>query len=582
VKRLSNRLPAIVLVLIVAGGMSIALQGWRAGKPRWDLLQNIWDADALIRHGHIPVQGVISSFYAFVPPGTTWLMAPGLLLSNDPRTFEWVSAGALHFITLWGMFVLTRQPFGRAAAYLVVVLYGFSQVGLFYAGSLWPRGQPCFYVWIVYWLQRWAIDQRPSALAAAAAIWAAGMYVTMEIAPAFLLVPVVWLVYRPQIRVAPLIVAGAAAFLVWLPYLSFQSGRDFEDLRAVLARRPAYATTLPDSYRQALCDPGLQFAQANPAPSGDRATQGPAVVAEPDAPGLLRGIASRSGQASRAMIENAAGNFDRLPAIPGSQFILLSLCGLALLALGMSSTRIRKFLNRRPVLMPRRLTPIRDRLLELGTRVDGESPGAAAFLGAALAVPWLALLLVTEADRAERFWWLWPLQLITIAGPTMWMLRRSKALQLPVALLLLSIMCDTAGIANRVRSWTTEGWGGRNSDEARVVDYIASRLTGRAAASIGYQIYFAPFMPRHHFIERRYRVGAEMDVLFEHRYGLHNADQCGEGFAPDNDYRVVQTDSPQGLFSTRFDVPPDPRFAPIQQLGRFTVFERTPTPVSTP
>jgi hypothetical protein len=65
-----------------------------------------------------------------------------------------------------------------------------------------------------------------------------------------------------------------------------------------------------------------------------------------------------------------------------------------------------------------------------------------------------------------------------------------------------------------------------------------------------------------------------MDVLVEYRYGVRNADRCGEGIDLDDDYRIVETDSPGDLRLTRFESPGDPRLAFIQELGRFRVFER--------
>src|ERR1700682_3525715 len=87
VKRLNDVLPTLAILLVAAVGLSIALQGWKSRVPNWDLLPNIWDAAELIRARRIPVKGTLSSFTAYIPPGTTWLMAPGLLLSKDPRTF---------------------------------------------------------------------------------------------------------------------------------------------------------------------------------------------------------------------------------------------------------------------------------------------------------------------------------------------------------------------------------------------------------------------------------------------------------------------------------------------------------------
>ena len=97
---------------------------------------------------------------------------------------------------------------------------------------------------------------------------------------------------------------------------------------------------------------------------------------------------------------------------------------------------------------------------------------------------------------------------------------------------------------------------------------------GKTTAKIGYEIYFAEFMPAWHALDRRYRVGAEMDLLFAHLHRIENADRCGEGIDVDDDYRIVDSESPGGWLRTRLDLPADTRFALIQEVGRFKVFER--------
>jgi hypothetical protein len=152
--------------------------------------------------------------------------------------------------------------------------------------------------------------------------------------------------------------------------------------------------------------------------------------------------------------------------------------------------------------------------------------------------------------------------------------RASLGLQVSSALILIWVLCDTPTIASRARAWAAHGWSGIDSDEARVVDYLSRRIQDTGSAKIGYEINFAKYMPSFHAIDMRYRVGAEMDVLFEYLHGVRNANRCGEGVAPDDEYRIVDTKPPREPISTRFDLQRDHTFALIQELGRFKVYER--------
>src|SRR5207244_8404193 len=84
-------------------------------------------------------------------------------------------------------------------AYLAVVLYGLSGLGLFSAGSLWPIGHPSFYVWMAYFAILWVARKDAKYVAAALVVWTVGMYDDMAITPAALVLPALWLIYRPPL-----------------------------------------------------------------------------------------------------------------------------------------------------------------------------------------------------------------------------------------------------------------------------------------------------------------------------------------------------------------------------------------------
>jgi hypothetical protein len=49
---------------------------------------HIVDADTLIHQGGVPDRGAVGSTMGRIPPGTTWLLPPGLMLFDEPRLFE--------------------------------------------------------------------------------------------------------------------------------------------------------------------------------------------------------------------------------------------------------------------------------------------------------------------------------------------------------------------------------------------------------------------------------------------------------------------------------------------------------------
>jgi hypothetical protein len=216
-----------------------------------------------------------------------------------------------------------------------------------------------------------------------------------------------------------------------------------------------------------------------------------------------------------------------------------------------------------------------------------------------LVVPWIVLLIVVEGGNASRYFWLWPLQLVLIVAAVTYVPQRlgwprSVAWlgQLSVTLALLT----HPWLISPIQAWVSTGWSGPRAHDIQAVDYIAGRVRSHGASkvAIGYQTYFLEFMPAMNIVEPRYKVGAELDLYLEHRYGISNSNKCAEGISSDDEYRIVQ--QPPKLAKSEeiplswtplgsevktydldqfFDVPLDPSFRMRGQFGEFQVFQRT-------
>ena len=253
IQRRPFRYGIALVLLVTAMSMLLTAQGWKSRMLAFDLLPYMYATHEFLESGTLPQHGDTGSYGSYKPPGTAWLMMPGAILLGDPRAVAYVGTGLLHFATLLGILFLGWRAFGPWPACLAVILYGLSKHGLFLAGSLWPNGRPDFYVWIVLFTGLWAMRRDPRLLAAALLVWGLGMYVDMAIAPALLILPVVWLLYRPPGRPVPVLVAGLVLLIIWSPYLRLEATRGFADVKSMLFLR----YILPTEPRQSWCDPSL-------------------------------------------------------------------------------------------------------------------------------------------------------------------------------------------------------------------------------------------------------------------------------------------------------------------------------------
>ena len=621
-----------LVILVACFGVALAVQGWQSRMPAHDLVPHIINAHNLAATGAIPVHGDTGSYGSYKPPGTAWFMLPSTLLFSDPRLAEYVGAGFLHLATLLGIFLLANDMFGFWCAGLAVLMYGLSSTGILLAGSLWPNGRPDFYIWTVLFAARWANRKDAKSLAMAAATWAVGMNVDMALLPAIFVLPALWWVYRPPIRFRYLLPAVALILIVWFPYLRFETGRGFADVRSQVL----FQNIFPPSYRHAWCNPNATLVDmTDPAPqagavsTATQAYQGPA---------LGRGAIAFAGEIAGKLLDNFGDDTALFPPI-GLLLLLVAIAslvlfatlndpagisggrhlawlpvdrttGLALVMIGMGAladefvvSRVLGLQSSIPFAILRNLRTI-EKLLILGgvsillfrwlvahvgsllAKVDiqlqtREQAERRLLLSLALAIPWFILLLVAEPGKPERFWWLWPMQATFLAAFIVWFLPRvrvARPVTLTTGAVAVVLIAWNPFLLARLTDWVRNGWSGSEAPEAQAVEFVTGQLEakGRNQAAIGYNLFNYDFMATYHVTNPEYKVGSDFDLLFRYPHRVTNLDQCAEGTSPADEYRIVQTSPKSDPQAPRsyFDAPLPSGFRLLRQFGPYEVFAR--------
>jgi hypothetical protein len=638
-----------VVCLVSAIGISLGLQGWNSRGLNFDHINFIEGAHDLLSRGTLPDRGDVSSYGAFSTPGTAWLMLPGMLVFADPRLFELVGSASLYFGTLLGLFLLARMCFGVWCASLSVLLYGLSKIALFYAGSLWSIGHPFFYVWMLYLCIQWIRQENSSYLAAAVIMLSLGMYVDLVIAPALFILPVFWLFVRAPVRMRPLLLATVIVVATWYPYIEFQVSRDFADLRSMVFREsisPANYTAswcMPNLALKRWNDQGASNSERHLTSHVGGDTTSPTTEV-----GQHRKLLQAAGSRLALLTQGLRSNFEQMTfssavGVPLTILVLISLAIVSLLPfaaaadfmhrqrfwrywitvsalvacvseLFLNEFFIKRFLSIDGVLESSTVSTIRRlqvilavtavALLILKTRLasflslllaaqkaDRHTPARSdpvVLFALSLLIPWSVMLLVAEPGRPDRYWWLWPLQVVVLAAavtylPAQFKLSRPIAATGQVFLTLLLLLHPW--VLSPAQSWMKMGWFGPTAPQVQAVDFLANRLSSEArnTAAIGYQIFVFGFMAKSNIIDPRYKVGAQWDMLFKYRHGILNSDQCAEGVSSKDEYRIVQTRPrqvlPQDFFNERaeeyVDIQLDGSFQLVRQFGRYQIFKRT-------
>jgi hypothetical protein len=228
--------PALWLLLFLSVALpAMSLTGRYGGVPHYDLVWDTMNAHRLIESGEIPEHGCVSSLFSFNPAGISWGMAPGMFVfPHRPVAAERLSAALMFVGCLAGLFFWIYPRLGGWAASGTMLIFSMGSGGSFFLTTLWPRGHVFFGIWMMLFLTLWVERRRARWLGAALVTYAAGMYWFMELAPAIVIVPALWLLYRPPVGRRAMLATVALSLFLWLPYLRFEAGRGFSDLHSLL------------------------------------------------------------------------------------------------------------------------------------------------------------------------------------------------------------------------------------------------------------------------------------------------------------------------------------------------------------
>jgi hypothetical protein len=531
-------------VLWVAACLSmsgcIAWQGWKSIVPFDDTVPYILSATELAHAGILPSRGGINTYNSVSTPGTAWLFLPGVILFSDYRLFEVCGSLALQAGTLVGLFLLAGLSFGRPAARMAVLLYAISPIGVFYAGSLWPRGHPVFVVWFIVLIIAWHTQRSAKHLAAALVVYAIGMYVYMEIAPIILLIPVVWYFYRPPLGIRWLVLATFASLLIWFPYLRFEQTRQFRDLESVVFQ----VDTTPAEHGRLICDPDLRKAvlkQEPDVPSGRVMSRVAALVQNRPHDLLTDGVLMAGRVISRvaglarnrphSVLTGLLANFTLTEGYRGADSALLWLRApfllfLALLVLmrfaplwflGGEPPEVDRqrffsacllvavatvvfaalFLLHRPhELASLETGPPADQTTALAATLallagvyqwrrsrpvsvpDRTLNDAGKICLLALLLPWVTLLLIAE-PILRRYLFLWPLHAVLLGIFATRLLGNGKTpaiTRYAAQIALVVIVATSSVVLARLSDWRTNGWAGADSDALLALSFIATEV----------------------------------------------------------------------------------------------------------
>jgi hypothetical protein len=621
-----SRLEATPLAIVLVATLIVTIVWFQGWKER--LLNNLdtiifyKQAYGLVHGGQIPDHGQIYSYGSYSPPGTAYLIAPGMLISTDPRLYE-VPLNILFYVgTVTLTYFLGRMLGGAWTGAVSALALAVSRLG--------QRNiieTQLLVVATIFFAYLWAARRKPAALSAALIALAAGLYVYPNILPLALTIPVLWAIYRPPVNWKALAIALGSILVMWFPYLRFEWGRQFVDVRSYVLReqvvqiegtpvsapRYCYAALEGESdsqngtYLPYLGLPGIAQRVVYPEPRGIGTVRyvlcslALKMARNFNNDTLLFG-ANRAVNASLLSVFWAgmialvtwplmrrARDWPYVSRFAGMKIPLLAallVLGAAALYVVLSPTWLAKCCTADGTLEHASLLVVKQWQsvlpLVLASVVLGLYLAATAkenwkglgVLGVLVLVPFAVLVVVSETARADRFWWMWPAQLIVVVitvGFFSQQTRWPRAVFVGLSALLLIMMINVGFYQAKVGDWLANGYAGKSTGQVEAVDFLgaAARARDSSTMTIGYQLQW-PHFTSETTVDPSYRTGTWFDFLLLTRQGIHNLNETVEGLTSSDEFRVIEVGDGPGPAR-----PPWPGFQFVARFADFEVFRRS-------
>ncbi len=218
-------------ILVGAGGHLAGIPSYEVDFDKAQVFYLGWD---FIKNGSFPVHGILNSQGAFNPPFFVWLYLPGMALTLNPAWFQGIPALILHVIAMLLLYRIGKRYFSVPMGVIAVYFYAFSRWGFYFGHTSWAQGLlPPVFVIMLASLFEWIQGKKPWHLTILLVIAAFIPGVHWGGVVLFGVVVLLALIYRPPVKFAPLLLGIALAGAMWLPFLRFETMRNFIDLQVL-------------------------------------------------------------------------------------------------------------------------------------------------------------------------------------------------------------------------------------------------------------------------------------------------------------------------------------------------------------
>ena len=187
--------------------------------------------------GAFPVYGTLSSVAAYNMPGLVWLHLPALIAVDSPYLAIILTLLWVNMLGTFTVFALGKEVANVRVGMCAALIFAFSEASFSATTIAWAQLLlPSMFALVLLCLFRWRRTMHGAWMMAAGIV---SVFAFMTHFSAILLFPICflfWFVMHTKLHWRWLLATAMGAAILLAPYMMFQVGRDFRDVRAFLSR----------------------------------------------------------------------------------------------------------------------------------------------------------------------------------------------------------------------------------------------------------------------------------------------------------------------------------------------------------
>jgi hypothetical protein len=189
--------------------------------------------DLILHGGLLDAVGVRTSVGPRMSPFMNFLLLIPFFISKHPA-FASLYVACFNVAALVVCYLLVKKFFGRRAGLVASLFFALNPWAVLFSRKIWTQDfLPLFTLLFFYSVLKWTVDKKSKYLVPSFLFMACMWQLHLTSMVLVLVLPIVWLAFRPPVEIKHLLAGIAVFFIMFSQYIYYESNHGFDDFRVM-------------------------------------------------------------------------------------------------------------------------------------------------------------------------------------------------------------------------------------------------------------------------------------------------------------------------------------------------------------